>query len=125
MHSFLGNLLVCLRHAREISRRVGIVGALRVEMIIDGIRGVPWIYAKHNRAEKGPSSLLDNATSFVLEISSEDLLCRTDGVAMDIIEQVFFSMNWPQLVGNRDGLRNLIHHGYLFNSWGEPNELEE
>lgn len=125
LYSFLGNLLVFLRHAREIAARLGLVGPLRLEMRLEGVRGVPWIYAEHNTPIQGPASLLDNHASFSLSISVDDLQRRTDGVAIQLLEQVFFAMNWSELVGNRDRLRHLVRNGYEYNYWDASAQLQE
>ena len=125
LYSFLGNLLVFLRHAREIAERVGLAGPLLIQMRLEGIRGVPWIYAENNLPFQGPNSLLDNDVLFSLSTSAEDLQTRTDTVAIQILDQVFFAMNWADLVGDREKLRQLIRDGYRYNLWNAPQELQE
>ena len=125
LYSFLGNLLVFLRHAREMSGRIGLVGPLRVEMRLEGIRGVPWVYVENNAALQGPASLLDNHVLFFLSISVEDLQRRTDSVAIQLLEQVFFAMNWAELVGDRERLRQLVRNGYEYNLWNPSADLQE
>jgi hypothetical protein len=125
LYSFLGNLLVFLRHAHEIAGHLGLVGPLLVQMRMEGIRGVPWLYAENNLAYHGPASSLDNHALFSLSIMAEDLHRRTDGVAIQILEQVFFAMNWADLVGDRERLRQLVRNGYQFNFWDASQQLQE
>jgi hypothetical protein len=125
LYSFLGNLLVFLRHAREIAGRIGLVGPLLIQIRLEGIRGVPWVYAENNAPIRGPASLLDNHALISLSIPAEDLQRRTDGVAIQILEQVFFAMNWADLVGDREQIRQIVRNGYRYNYWNVSQQLQE
>jgi hypothetical protein len=125
LYSFLGNLLVFLRHARELAGRIGLVGPLLIQLRLEGIRGVPWVYAENNAPIQGPASLLDNHVILSLSTFAEDLQRKTDGVAIKVLEQVFFAMNWADLVGDIAQLRQLVRNGYKYNFWDASEELQE
>jgi hypothetical protein len=63
---------------------------MSIELRFDGIRGVPWIYAEHNSPTDGPSSLLDDSILIKLDISASDVRDRTDGLAMDLLDNICF-----------------------------------
>lgn len=125
LYQFLGNVCAFLKHAKLLMDAYGVMSDMTIELKFDGIRGIPWIYFEHNNAVKGPSSLLDDSILIKLDISAADVRERTDGLAMDLLDNILFSMNWSQLVGDRDRLRELLKSAYGFNMWQIPDEFEE
>ena len=117
LNAFLGNLLVFLRHACEMNKRIGVMGPLKLEMQLEGIRGAPWVYFIQNQPEQGPASLLDDSALFSLSLSAEELNARTDDVFRQLIAQVFFAMNWADRVEKPAQLSELVRAGYEFNYW--------
>ena len=68
-------------------------------------------------------SELDDDVAFSITTTSEALRERPDGIAMDVLRYVLFSVNWPDLAETPQELEDLIRKGYTFNSWPEPANL--
>lgn len=125
IYNFLGHVCVFLRHAKALMDAHDIMSPMDIELKFDGIRGVPWIYVEGNALVQGPFSELDDSILISFNISAADIRDRTDGLAMDLLDNVLFSMNWPQLVGDRDRLRELLVAAYKYNFWQRPDTFDE
>ncbi len=125
LYHFLGHLLVFLSHAKRIMETFHMVGPIEIELRLDAVLGVHWIYAESNQPVQGPASLLDNSVTFSLSLSAERLRERTDGVAMDLLEYVLFAMNWASMVENKQQLRDLLRSAYEYNQWSIPELFSE
>ncbi|TQV80248.1 AlbA family DNA-binding domain-containing protein [Aliikangiella coralliicola] len=125
LYQFLGNICVFLRHAKMLMASHDINLDMSIELDFEGIRGVPWIYARTNNPVEGPSSLLDDRFGIKLDVTAADIKNRSDGVAMELLDNILFSMNWPELVGDREQLRELLQQAYRFNFWDIPSEFSE
>jgi len=125
LYRFLGNVCVFLKHAKLLMDAYNILSDMSIQLQFDGIKKVPWIYGEGNVPYEGPSSLLDDSILIKLDISASDVRERTDGLAMDLLDNILFSMNYSQLVGERDQLRNLLKAAYKFNFWNIPEEFAE
>lgn len=125
IYSFLGHICVFLRHAKALMDAYDLMVPMDIELKFDGIRGVNWIYCQGPATIKGPSSELDDSVLIKFYVSAADIRDRTDGLVMDLLDNVLFSMNWSQLVGDRDKLRELLVEAYRYNSWPKPEAFEE
>ncbi len=125
LYLFVGNLCVFLKHAKLLMDAYDVMSDMSIELRFNGLRGVPWIYVEHNSPIEGPSSLLDDSILIKLDVSASDVRDRTDGLAMDLLDNILFSMNWSQLVGDRERLRDLLRAAYEYNMWELPDEFAE
>jgi hypothetical protein len=116
-NEFIGLLLVFMHHASLLVQRVGYTGPLHVELLMDGIRNVPWISFPHGFAETGPSSELDNTVTFNVDTTSDEIQSECDGLAGELLQLVFFAINWPRVADNSEKLANLVKAGYQYNNW--------
>ena len=118
VNRFVGNLLVFLRHAREMMKRLGYHGQLMYEVRLQRILGEKWIdFVGPNPAVDGPASELDDEVTFSIFTSSDELFDRTDAVARDLLRFLFFSTNWPERAQDDRCLVEAIRRGYTFNMW--------
>ena len=123
LNQFLGNLLVFIEHASLMLREFGYVGSLRVELMMNAVRGVPWIYFDRGFPEVGRRSELDDAVWFSIAATSDDLIDKPDGIAMNVLRYIFFATTWPEVADSPEKLENLIKAGYEFNGWRQPHTL--
>jgi hypothetical protein len=78
---------------------------------------VLWLYFLHNTAQKGPKAGFDSDITLDLEVSASRLLERRDEVVADVLREVFFAMNWPDVASTTDNVNSLLQEGYGFNFW--------
>jgi hypothetical protein len=120
LSSLLGHILVFLEHARQLYSILGYDGTIEVRLILERIRGKPFLYFPMNIPEIGPSSRLDDSFGFDLLISSSRLKSQRDDVATDILRTLFFAMNWPDVATSSDSIKQCLQYGYEFNFWQAP-----
>jgi hypothetical protein len=124
LYNFLGLLLVFIKHACQMLREFSYVGPLHIEMNLESMRGIPWIYSQHDVPTQGPASELDNEVTFSIVSTSETLAQKPDRIAMDLLRYVFFAMNWLDIADTDEELAELVKAGYKYNSWTVPAELQ-
>lgn len=95
MHFYqcLGNLLVFLRYASISFPKLGYSGPVHIEMRMNGMRGVRWIYSTSGFPEGGPSSELDDEIQFPLQTETDELIKTPDRLAINILRYVFYATN--------------------------------
>ena len=119
LHRLVGYLLVYCEHARHILSRVGYAGPLSIDVTLSGILGVPWLYSEDGVGiYTGPVSELDDAFSFSLSTTTEELRERRDAIVIRMLEYILFGMNWAAYASDRRVIENLVRSGYKYNSWG-------
>jgi hypothetical protein len=124
LHEFVGSVLIFIRHATKLFQLLGYSGPVLIEMALASIRGVPWLFSDHGMwIASGPESELDDHVAFSITTTTETLRERTDGIAMDLLRYVFFSVNWPELV-EPPNLEAVVRSGYTFNSWPQMEKLQ-
>jgi len=114
---FLGNILVFLEHAARIMRTLRLTTSIHVEVLLQGVRGVPWVHFPSGFPQEGSHSELDDTVTFSLTTSTEVLTQSRDLLAMDLLRLVFFAMNWPGAADDPKKLDSLVHFGYQYNQW--------
>jgi hypothetical protein len=88
-------------------------------MELRSVRDVPWISFPSGLVEEGPKSLFDSEVSFDLELPATRLVEDRDGVAVDILREIFFALNWADVAATEDQLNQLLDAAYRFNFWQE------
>lgn len=120
LNQFIGHLLVFSEHAKRILEKSGYIGSLSILINLRNVRGVPWFHFPSGHAEEGPKSLLDSDASIVLEANLTRLLEERDGFVTDMLQEIFFSLNWPDVISTDNQIQQLILSGYDFNYWPRP-----
>jgi len=124
LHEFAGLVLIFIAHAAEMLKSLGYTGPLLLQTGLTDFRKAQWLYS----SEGGPwmevkaASGLDDQVLFSIESSTDDFQERPDGVAMDLLRYVFFSVDWPQLTTSKQ-LEAVVRSGYKFNYWEQPTAL--
>ena len=118
-YQVVGYILLFVRHAAKILRAIGYSGPLLIEVALGSILGVPWLRAAYGvLMQSDVRSVLDDDVGFSIRTTAEELLRRSDGIAVEIVRRVFLSVNWPGMVDSAQECERLIRSGYEFNSWG-------
>jgi hypothetical protein len=125
-YEFVGYVLLFIQHAKGIFKVSGYSGSLLIEASLGSILGIPWLQLLYGGflVEPGAKSELDDDVTFSIATSTDALDQRPDGIAMDILRRVFFSVNWPRAVQTADDAQRLLLSGYEFNSWPKPASLK-
>jgi hypothetical protein len=120
-YSFVGHLLLFLRHANDLFTLTGLTGSILVEASLQAIRNCKWVYA-NSIAEGFPSmgttkliSGLDDAFGLSVPTTVENLRHKPDDIAIELLRSIFFSLNWSDLVDTQAKLETLIRQGHEFN----------
>jgi hypothetical protein len=114
---FIGLVLVFLKHAARMTAALHLTGALRVEVLLQGVRGVSWRTFPRGFSEHGSSSVLDDTVAFSVPTSADALTSDSERVAMDVLRLVFFAINWPETADDAEKLALLVKEGYRYNFW--------
>jgi hypothetical protein len=125
LYQFVGYVLVFIAHAAKMLQAMGYSGPILIDTALGAILGVPWLNTL-NRAFgllKTQGSELDNELAFSIETTSEALREKPDGVAMDVLRLVLFSVNSSGLVDTPRKLEDLVRIGYEYNCWPKPTNL--
>jgi hypothetical protein len=122
---FIGRLLAFLHYAAKIIREIGIYAPLHIMVSLREVRGVSWVSFPDGFARYGPSSLIDNAVTFSVDTSAEQLLNVPDDAAKSILRRVFFALNWPDVASDDNVLTSFVASGWKFNGWrsSQPSTL--
>jgi hypothetical protein len=120
---FVGHVLVFMRHAAMVLEALGYSGPILIEATLSSVLGVPWLHAHQGILFPHSGSELDDEVSFSVTTTTEALLEKADGAAIDVLRTVFFSVNWSDLVDKPQKLEELVLQGYRFNLWPLPDKL--
>jgi len=124
LYRFIGYLLVFAEHAKQVIARCGYQGPLTVNVAINGILGIPWLYSDDGFGIfRGPSSELDDGFSFAVPATTDTLKQQRDALVGDVLQQILFGMNLADRAG-ASSLEKLLRSGYEYNSWGKPTKLQ-
>ena len=125
LYRLVGHLLVFLEHAKQMISLLGYEGPLSIDTALSGILGVPWLYSQDRTAvEKGPVSELDDAFSFCVPATTDEFKSHRDGLAITMLQYIFFGMNWADHASSLTALEEILRSGYEYNFWGNPNAPE-
>jgi hypothetical protein len=120
-YSFVGHLLLFLRHTNDLFKLTGLTGPILVEASLYAIRDCKWVFAQ-SIAEGFPSqgatkliSGLDDVFGLSVQTTVESLREKPDDVAIELLRSIFFSLNWSDLVDTQVKLETLIRQGHEFN----------
>lgn len=119
---FVAYILVFIRQAGEMLSSMGYSGPILIDTALDSILSVPWLLPYEGYLSARPGSELDDNVAFIVPTTSEALREKPDGVAMEILRYVLFSVNLPGLA-DTDQLENVLRLGYRYNQWAEPASL--
>lgn len=116
LYGFVGTTMLFLRHAEAMLQALGYSGPLHIQMTLDEMRGVQWLYGAPG-IYTAEGSKLDDRMEFSISASREELQEKPDDVLKEILKYVFFSVNWPGLIDTEEKLLDLIQMGRRYNTW--------
>jgi hypothetical protein len=123
VYHFTAHILVFLAHAAKVLGALGYTGPLSIEMRLEAIRGVPWLFSRGVGILTGPHSVLDDDATFSIDRNADDLFARSDGIAIDLTRFAFFATNWTEMANDRASLEKFVEEGYGYNFWPVPSAL--
>jgi hypothetical protein len=126
IHPFevVGKVLLFIRHAGNLLNTLGYRGPVLIDTTLTSILGVGWLnITPRGLIPNRPGSELDNDVAFSVTTTSDALSEKPDGVAMDVVRYIFFSVNLPDWIDPPLQLEDLVRMGYKYNGWIEPSAL--
>ena len=116
----VGYVLVFIRHAGAMLRAMASSGPILVETSLASLLDAEWLLsimggAAAVHADSKPQ--FDDEVVLAVTATSEALIEKPDGIAMEILQHLFFGANRPGYVDTPQNLENLIRAGYKFNFW--------
>jgi hypothetical protein len=123
-YQVVGNVLLFIFYAEGMLRAMGYAGPVLIETTLASILGVAWLNIQRRTLfGNRQGSELDDGAAFSVTTTTEALREKPDGVAMDVLRFIFFSVNLPDLIDPPQRLEELIRMGYKYNSWTPPDTL--
>jgi hypothetical protein len=114
---FVSLVLLFLKHAGRMMNAFKLTAPLQVEVLLQGVRGIPWLHFNWGFAQQGAQSHLDDRVAFTVDATTEALEHEPDRVAMDVLRLAFFAIGWPGTVNDPQKLADLVKVGYEYNNW--------
>jgi Putative DNA-binding domain len=119
LHDFLGCVLLFIHHADKMLQVLGYSGPILIETALSSILGAQWFHSLEGSwiSNRPPGPELDDNFAFTIETTSAALHERPDGIAMELLRYIFFSVNWPDLIDTPQKLNDLVLRAYDYNFW--------
>jgi hypothetical protein len=127
IHTFelAGAILLFLSHAAEMYKHLGYSGPLVLDVNLGSFLDVPLVHAMDGFGAIGSTSPLDNDLELTMEITTQLLFEKLDGIVMDLFRRIYFALNWPRLVQTPQDLEKILKRAYEFNDWKIPTVLRK
>ena len=119
-----GLVLLFIEHAKRMLDKLGYAGPILIETTLRSTVGTNWAHAWLGYPVSFQVALFGDEVWFGVESTTDDLREKRDGVAIELLRQLFLAVNLPSLVSPEgDSREDLIKHGYGYNRWKEPTVL--
>jgi len=112
-----GFILAFLLHAAKTLRQLGYFGSLVVQINLKSVRGLHWLYGDGSAVYDKLGSELDNNISFELPELNEVFYSEPYRVGAQILETIYYSTNWSDLVDDPFKLKRIVQEGFAYNNW--------
>jgi hypothetical protein len=89
----------------------------RVEVNLKSVRGMHWLYGTGSAVFDKVGSELDKDISFELPEMSESFYSSPYSLGARILETIYYSTNWSDLIDSPVKLQGIVNEGFLYNSW--------
>jgi len=122
INRLVGSVLVFIVHAAKMFEALGYSGPILIEVTLRSILGVKWVQAWEGFPQGVGGSALDDELSFEVLTTTEDLRERQDGILIEVLRQVLFSVNLSEYA-SIPNLEALARKGYEYNQWDIPQPL--
>ena len=115
--AFNGFVMSFLLHAARMLKSLGCFGPLLVRISLKSIRGMHWLYSTGSAVWDKIGSELDKEISFELPSISESFCSDPYTLGAVILETVFYSTNWSDLVDTPKKRQEIVEEGFRYNRW--------
>jgi hypothetical protein len=112
-----GFVMAFLLHAARTLKHLGYFGSLVVQANLKSLRGLHWLYGTGSAVYDKLGSELDKDISFELPELSEVFYSDPYSLGAQILETIYFSTNWSDLVDDPVKLKGVVHEGFAYNNW--------
>jgi hypothetical protein len=112
-----GFVMSFLLHAAKTLKSLGYFGSLVVEVNLKSVRGMHWLYGTGSAVFDKVGSELDKDISFELPEMSESFYSSPYSLGARILETIYYSTNWSDLIDSPVKLQGIVNEGFLYNSW--------
>jgi len=122
INSLVGHLLVYARYLDKLVSKANYSGMLTIQLRLERVRGVRWLYFSSGFPQQGPSSVLDDDIDIGASISAVDLVAKADALVSGLLRSILFALNWPNAATNDESIKGFLRAGYTYNLWQEPQQ---
>jgi Putative DNA-binding domain len=112
-----GFVMSSLLHAARVLKSLSYFGSLVVAVNLKSVRGKRWLYGTSSAVFDKVGSELDNDISFELPEMSESFYSSPYKLGARILETIYYSTNWSDLVDSPVKLQGIVNEGFLYNNW--------
>jgi hypothetical protein len=116
-----GCVMAFLLHSAKTLKELGYFGSLVVQVTLKSVRGLHWLYGTGSAVWDKLGSELDQDISFELPELSETFSLDPYNLGARILETIYFSCNWGDLVDNPTKLQTVVSEGFAYCSWPAGN----
>jgi hypothetical protein len=119
LYQLVGYMLLFVRHAEKMLAAMGYSGPISIETGLTSVRDVSLLHADRSLQVlfPTPGSELDDDVSFSTPATTADLLEKPDGITIDVLRRVLFSVNAFDLIDTPEKLEYTIRSGHNYNLW--------
>jgi hypothetical protein len=127
LYEFVGTMLSCIRHADTMLQALGYSGPIHIRASLKSLCEAPWLYSESYGGifDKKMESQLDDEVEFSISTTTDNLRNEPDGVAMEILRYVFYSVNWLDLIDTQSKQEDLLRKGYYYNGWSSRKNWQD
>jgi hypothetical protein len=112
-----GFVMAFLLHAARTLKQLGYFGSVVVQVTLKSLRGLHWLYGTGSAVYDKLGSELDQNISFELPELSEVFYQDPYSLGARILETIYFSCNWGDLVDDPVKLKGMLYEGFAYNNW--------
>jgi hypothetical protein len=126
LYQLVGYMLLFVRHAAKMLGAMGYSGPISIQTSLTSVRDVSLLHADRffYVLLPTPGSELDDDVSFSTPATTADLLEKPDGITIEVLRRVLFSVNAFDLIDTPEKLEHTIRSGHNYNYWSSSGQLQ-
>ncbi len=125
LYRLVGSILLFIQHAGHMLGLMCYSGPIVIDISLDSILHATWVHAPDGIMYTHSGSEFDDNLVFSISSTTSELRERPDGLAIDIVRNVLYSVNWSDLIETPTQLETIVLKGYDFNFWYRPTALRQ
>jgi hypothetical protein len=125
LYRLVGSVLLFIQHAGHMLGLMGYSGPIVMDVSLYAILHATWVHAPDGMMYAHSGSEFDDSLAFSISSTTNELRERPDGVAMGIVRNILYSVNWSDLIETPKQLEDIALKGYDFNFWYRPSVLRQ